>query len=891
MNEALLGTNFEIKRLLQKKELSAVLQLMKACQDRAFEISKLIEDLEGEGTKTAAMLVQYHETLYYFGNNLEIIDTSFVELLQDQLLKIENNIKSELKPDRIEVAFFPYKASMWDSLESIWLAANEDPDCDAYVVPIPYFDRKPNREFGQMHYEGNQYPDNIHVVDWRTYDLEQHRPDIIFIHNPYDDNNHVTSVHPDYYSGRLKRFTELLCYVPYFVSYGKVADHFILCPGVLNADRVFLQSEDVRDTYIQVVQDFEKKHRCPGRFGDIETKFISLGSPKIDRVLNAKREDCKLPEEWEKLIEGKKVFFYNTSIGEFLHGREQYLKKIRSVLDTFRSRNDVVLWWRPHPLIETTCRSMIPHLLTEYKKIVADFKQGGWGIYDDSPDLHRALTMSDALIGDCTSITSMYNVTGKPEMSLDTELTDRIDDEEREEFLHSDIINFVATPDGDAEWGFSATCNALYKISIDNATANYISSVPYEKNIEGLYSAPIEVGDKLFLVPSSAHSFAFYNVSTGEWTKRSVSEYCLPDADRDGQACSVFAYSVYCGDHILILPGDRGVFAKYDIESGEITYYSEWFKQFKPYIKNIFQGIFAGSCRIYGKLFLSSLQCNIVTELEPNHMTFKYHKVGAVDNQYCGITYMRDSFWLIKHREYGKEPWEDGLVKWDSKSGECVEYNNLPIVQEEQYKGRGIASFIRFGTSLYLFPSQSKDIIKFDTISNQSEIVTLNPEYNYFDRKSKLYTWAKDSAFPWVTLNKVFPYPWEKTVFNTSTILAQMPYDYSLMKLDILSGEYTLKKWKVKGAAEKLARKEVSFDKELRETALYALDNFLDDIVSGDSPAIDSKRLHYHRKLETNADGTSGSKIYKCIRERVVENCNLKLFSVDEQRPADGCLR
>ena len=872
MIEALLRANHEIKRLFLKKELSAVLQLMEVCQDGALKISKLIENLEGEGTKTVVMLVEYHENLYNFGKNLETIDASFVKRLQDQLLKIENNIKSELKPNRIEVAFFPYKASMWDALESIWLAAKEDPNCDAYVVPIPYFDRMPNGNFGQMHYEGSQYPDNIPIVDWRTYDLEQHRPDVIFIHNPYDDRNYVTSVHPDYYSSRLKDFTELLCYVPYFVSYGKVAEHFVLCPGVLNADRVFLQSENVRNTYIQVVKDFEKKNHCPGRFGDIEEKFVSLGSPKFDRVLNAKRKDCSLPEQWEKLIEGKKVFFYNTSIGAFLQGREQYLKKLRFVLETFRSRKDVVLWWRPHPLIETTCQSMIPHLLTEYKKLVADFRQDDWGIYDDSSDLHRALTTSDALIGDFSSIMSMYNVTGKPAMLLDAELVDRIDNEEREEFLHSDIINFVATPGGDAEWGFSVSCNALYKISIENATADYISSVPFEKNIAGLYRAPIEVGDKLFLVPSSAHSFAFYNVSTGEWTKTSVPEYCVPDADRNGQFGSVFRNMLHCGDYILILPGDMGIFAKYDIESGEITCYSEWFKHFKPYIKNISQGIFAGMCGIDGKLFLSSPQCNIVTELEPNHMTFKYHKVGAVDNQYCGITYIGDTFWLIKHSESGQEPWKDGLVKWDSGSGESVEYNNLPIVQEEQYKGRGIASFIPFGTSLYLFPYQSKNIIKYDTISNESEIVNLNPEYNYFDRKSELYKWAKNIAFPWVTLNKVFPYPWEKTVFNRNTIVAQMPYDYSLMKLDILSGEYTLQKWEVNGAAEKLARKEVPLDKDLRDTVLYGLDNFLNDIVSGDLPAVDSERLQYHRGLETNADGTSGIKIYTNIRECVLEN-------------------
>ena len=66
---------------------------------------------------------------------------------------------------RIEAVFLPYKASMWDSLESVWKAADEDPDCDAYVIPIPYFDRNPDGSFGPMHDERLDYPDNVPVTD------------------------------------------------------------------------------------------------------------------------------------------------------------------------------------------------------------------------------------------------------------------------------------------------------------------------------------------------------------------------------------------------------------------------------------------------------------------------------------------------------------------------------------------------------------------------------------------------------------------------------------------------------------------------------------------------------------------------------------------------------
>ena len=131
------------------------------------------------------------------------------------MIAIENSVKNDIKV-RKEVVFLPYKASMWDALESIWDAACKDPDCDAYVVPIPYYDKNQDGSFGQMHYEGELYPDYVPIVRYDKFNLAEHQPDMIFIHNPYDESNYVTSVHPFFYSVNLKRYTDCLVYVPYF---------------------------------------------------------------------------------------------------------------------------------------------------------------------------------------------------------------------------------------------------------------------------------------------------------------------------------------------------------------------------------------------------------------------------------------------------------------------------------------------------------------------------------------------------------------------------------------------------------------------------------------------------------------------------------------------------
>jgi hypothetical protein len=121
------------------------------------------------------------------------------------------------------------------------------------------------------------------------------------------------------------------------------------------------------------------------------------------------------------LIDGRKVVFYNTSVTPILEANERCLEKLKFVLDTFRNRGDVALWWRPHPLSEATYKSMRPQFLEEYERIVTDYKRGEWGIYDDSSDLHRAIAWSDAYYGDMSSVAELVCCSGKMIMSQNHE--------------------------------------------------------------------------------------------------------------------------------------------------------------------------------------------------------------------------------------------------------------------------------------------------------------------------------------------------------------------------------------------------------------------------------------------------------------------------------------
>ena len=417
----------EIKNSIASGKKEVALDLLAQCQDSAIQIGETIEHLEGDHCMTIPLLESYCEVLYQSyealrQNQLSTANKPY-KALQKSLTLIKTSVQNDI-PVRTEAVFLPYKASMWDSLESVWQAADEDPSCDAYVIPIPYFDKHPDGSFKEEHYEGDLYPDYVPVTWYEDYDFVERQPDLIFIHNPYDECNYVTSVHPFFYSKNLKQFTEKLVYIPYFILGEPDPEdedtienlkHFCTVPGVLYADKVIVQSEAMRKVYVKVLTEYSKGSKANRKYW--EKKILGLGSPKIDKVLSTKKEDIEIPEAWRKVIEKedgswKKVIFYNTGVTAFLEHGEKMLIKMQDVFRVFKENVDeVALLWRPHPLMQATIKSMRPELWEQYKSLVETYIEEGWGIYDDTAELERAIAVCDGYYGDPSSIVQLCKKT------------------------------------------------------------------------------------------------------------------------------------------------------------------------------------------------------------------------------------------------------------------------------------------------------------------------------------------------------------------------------------------------------------------------------------------------------------------------------------------------
>lgn len=442
----------EIRTAIKAERREEAADLLIQCQETAIHIGEQIEASEGKGFATVRLLEDYCEIVFQLygaiggendiGSDLDLIDQSQV---RHQMLDVDRSvgaltallgqIKGSAEKDirvRTEAVFLPYKASMWDSLESVWKAADKDPDCDAYVIPIPYYDKNPDGSFAEEHYEGGLYPEYVPVTRYQDYDFAARRPDMIFIHNPYDEHNLVTSVHPFFYSKNLKQYTEKLVYIPYFIlneidpadkEAVKGIEHLCVVSAVLYADKVIVQSQAMRQIYIDLMMESMQTDKIPRAYW--EKKILGLGSPKLDKVQNTKKEELEIPEEWLKVIQKedgswKKIIFYNTSVAAMLQYEEKMIAKIRDVFRVFRERQDeVALLWRPHPLMEATIKSLRPELRKEYEELVGEYRAEGWGIYDDTADVDRAVALCDGYYGDPSSVVRMCQEAGRPVMIQD----------------------------------------------------------------------------------------------------------------------------------------------------------------------------------------------------------------------------------------------------------------------------------------------------------------------------------------------------------------------------------------------------------------------------------------------------------------------------------------
>ena len=838
----------QIKKYMEQKAVQPALMLLEGCQNEAIALGTLIEGTEGEGHPTISLLEDYCESVYQIHEKLADSEASNInkitKSLKQKLIKISNSIKNDIKIRR-EAVFLPYTPSMWDSLESVWEAANADVDCDAYVIPIPYYDRNPDGSFGEMHYEKERYPKHVPVINYETFHFEEHYPDMIFIHNPYDAANLVTSVHPFFYSDNLKKFTDCLVYIPYYATAGGMSEGQNLCPAYLNADYIIIQSEKYRKFFDERIPD---------------SKFLALGSPKFDSVIHKCQNPPEPPIEWKlsnaqlEKIKSRKVYFYNTSIGGMLGNTDIFLKKMRYVFDTFKGREDVCLLWRPHPLLESTFDSMRKAYKPQYDALKKEFIEENIGIYDETPDIENTIALSDVYIGDSgTSVTSLFGVAGKPL------------------FIFNNYINTLPEPD---DWrgeriniAFDMWGNDRYQITRNNQLwfsekndYHYKFYMDLGSGYSGgnYYIRAVEIGDKIYIIPGNAQHILIIQ-------DKKIRKVPFSIQIAKGGAFRGYYYNE---KYIFLFPYQYPFFIRFNIETEEIQYI-DGIKQFN--VQNV-DGEWrcGGICCLYGnEIIFASPEDNNFIFMDMDTLKTKVISSNSTCNLgTCGIVPEGDDLWLLPLNGMT-------ITRWNPKTGIIREYSNVPQnfksirwpyeCESSNYPFGSIAFSKENGKdTMIIAPNWGNMYVSLDR--ETGEMKEWKPPIDFKSRGKNGYFLASGMGGFAITIPQR-----GKADCRIWYVPERKLYDINLD-----TKEY--KEVEIEFDYSDLKEHEPGFMEEsewmqycLMENAFNSLKDLLDDNITGNQ--FDKERqLRAFAKINANTDGTCGKNIYRKLSNSKKEN-------------------
>lgn len=810
-------------------------QKLAECQKSAISIGSSIErSLGGGRLKPVVLLEQFCEIMYQLSLT-GCDEEGLIREAEKSLNELEYQF-GEIEEMPLEVVFFPYKAAMWDSLDSIWRAADADPECNAYVVPIPYYDVLPDRSDVRLNYEGDLFPEDVPVTPWQDYSLKDHCPDIVFVHNPFDDQNRVTTVKPDYFSANLKQYTDMLVYVPYFLTGGEIPDIHVYLSSYKNFDKIIVQNEKFANTMRRYIP---------------EEKLAVLGSPKCDRVLECCRAP-RMPEEWGEKLEGKKVIFFNLSISRLLGERtEAYLEKIERFFDLVSEYENLAVIWRPHPLLNTTMNSMRKNLRKRIDALDKQFMSGKIGVRDTTPDINNAIALSDAYVGESSSsVVPAFGIAGKPIFILSD--TDFDKWEERREVV--ELTFFCPDAEQRKVYFVSIRHRALCSMDLDTGHTEvlavldvgeqYTKTCLVRKNGDRLYIGSL-YDDHIFVFELKAKTGHFFALPPGE------------RAESAEEACGEMRYldfSIY-EDALYVIPAWCTQIIKIDLSSErmEESYQISEDKGDTGRKRKI-----AGSSPITenGKLYLCAGRM-LEVDLKNGQKRWFQEDCGEMAIFWnCGV--------------YGVKPGGRNIYRWDMESEGLKEFGCLPEWYGVCGKGQPDGGkrmvyhslcWLDDSEDIHVVPGNTNAFLKMNRETGEFKMWDWGLPFQIGERKNERF----QSVLNFLDLVRVGKTEWMTfSYYDNSFIIYDEKHRQSrvlpcrLIKNDIRE----CLDW------NRYFGESVQQGYWCREQVDESLGDFLEDLSDKEYKKSALQKQYYAKRM-TNSGGNAGKQIYHYVKEQI----------------------
>lgn len=411
-----------------------IITYLSELQNNIVSFGTLTESIKGEDCNTVKLLEQYLEVIYKVAKYVQKFDEGISyeasaeskyaecdEEVKDTFASISDAIDSEIV-NRRSVLFLPVKAKHFSSMRMAYEMETATPDTDVYVMPLPYYYKEYDGSFkDEMHIDTEEFiKANIPVTDYSRFDLSLLCPEKIYINSAYDEYNMAVSVDTRFYARNVKKYTEKLIYIPYFklMEFDRAnypcwynMQYYCTVPGVVMADKVYVQSENTRKMYIDKLNEW---------VGD--EKYTDIWEQKID-VYN---ESCEKHSEDELRDAGsKKTIVWFVSAGSLAEFGDKYIEKAYRNLDVFAlSKDKLKVLLNSEPFLDEMIKNYSDELYKKWTGFIDEFNRSGIGevvsqVEEKSVDV---LLKATAYYGDPSYICKDFILMKKPVMLQNVEV-------------------------------------------------------------------------------------------------------------------------------------------------------------------------------------------------------------------------------------------------------------------------------------------------------------------------------------------------------------------------------------------------------------------------------------------------------------------------------------
>ena len=605
-----------------------------------------------------------------------------------------------------KVLFVVYRTEWWGCFDRLCRQECHEGNL-VYVMPIPRYDRELGTtkiDYNKMRFhperlEG-ELPEGAVVADYRTFALEQGF-DRIYIHNPYDNTYFVDSVDEKYYSCNLKQYTKRLVYISYLIFIDGIPEEYAGSPVYEYADAIYLA--DKKAKYFLEVQ-YDKK-----------VEIVPSGIPEYLEKLEEQVKRKNQTAQGKNTNSSAKRLLCCLSYHNLFYGSEKLIQKLRDVFAYLKGRKDILLVFRPDEDIRARFPWLDEPLQKKYVELVAYFQRYKIGIYDESPDLYRAVAEADGMLSFGHPADKLFLVQGKYVLGLDT-VQRPIPSDEVRCIPSLRAIMKVEEDDKIILWfvpeRMKILCKAeipkdtigkpqskcqnsnMPKKEVENLTVEIVAEIPDDILGVSNYINITKVGNYLYLSPYFSEIIWKYDMNTGEFRGN-----YLPNASG---ACvaSTFSY----GKYLYMIPKMYLGIIKYDTETEEIEILDKWIDELEKNVlpENKLEPFFCWAIQQEkNMLYMASSKNDIWMEYDMSSDSWKLKRMNLPGKKFVDLVMDGDRVWLLPY--CGSE-----IILWNRITGQNeVIYDTLT----KELKSTPFTYGLDMGNYIAVFPQNQTDYV------------------------------------------------------------------------------------------------------------------------------------------------------------------------------------